>query len=101
MPSINTKITTSNAGIATHEDIFGIGGYVVISSGWDTQLTSTRINQIVPVSRRKVGMLVWDEDTRKHYRCSATGTINSTTDGGTWSVAETLDTSTTITGGTY
>lgn len=103
MPTISGKITTDNLGSSTHEDIYGVGGYVVVSSSWDSSqtLSSTRINQIIPIARRKVGMLVWDVDTRKHYRCNVTGTFNTTVDSGSWSAVELLDSNSNITGGTY
>lgn len=99
---LNEKITTANTLVGTHEDVNGIGGYHVIETGYSGVAPSLRINQIVPVARRKVGMLVWDVSTNRHYRCTATGTIGLTPDVGGWVVAEILDTSSPeINGGTY
>ena len=93
---ISTKLVTDNIAAGTHEDVYGIGGYVVIQSGWEpTQtLTSTRINQIVPQARRKIGMQVHDVDTRQEYECVSTGSPGNVSDTGIWKVRV-------ISGGTY
>lgn len=98
---LNEKIATSNTLVGTHEDVFGIGGYQVITTAYADTAPPFRLNQIVPFGRRKVGMLVWDTSTLKHYRCTAIGALSLGTDSGNWEAVELLDATTTITGGTY
>jgi len=86
MTTILETITTPLGSVATHEDIYGKGGYRVIeittvdgaawdsgNAHWDTTDAQVQeaINLLVPTSRRKVGMLCHDSTSGRYFRQSA------------------------------
>ena len=91
--SIGQTITTPLSSVATHEDIFGKGGYRVITittvdgaawdannAHWDTTDAQVQeaINLLVPTSRRKVGMLCHDSTSGRYFRQSGSATWTET-----------------------
>lgn len=60
---------------ATHEDVYGVGGYVALATGLTGSptllLIQQAINNQVVLARRKVGMLVFDATTSRYFRCTA------------------------------
>jgi len=87
--TILETITTPLGSVATHEDIFGKGGYRVITittvdgaawdagnAHWDTTDAQVQeaINLLVPTSRRKVGMLCHDSTSGRYFRQSGSAT---------------------------
>ena len=91
--SIGQTITTPLSNVATHEDIFGKGGYRVISittvdgAAWDANnahwgttdaQVQEAINLLVPTSRRKVGMLCHDSTSGRYFRQSGSATWTET-----------------------
>jgi len=61
---------------ATHEDIFGKGGYVAIETTTDKPL----INNHIQKERLKAGMLVYDNTQEKYYRCDSVALANPLND---------------------
>jgi len=91
--SIGQTITTPLSSVATHEDIFGKGGYRVITittvdgAAWDANnahwnttdaQVQEAINLLVPTSRRKVGMLCHDSTSGRYFRQSGSATWTET-----------------------
>jgi len=91
--SIGQTITTPLSNVATHEDIFGKGGYRVITitsvdgAAWDANnahwgttdaQVQEAINLLVPTSRRKVGMLCHDSTSGRYFRQSGSATWTET-----------------------
>ena len=90
---IGSTITTPLNSVATHEDIYGKGGYRVITittvdgaawdagnAHWDTTDAQVQeaINLLVPTSRRKVGMLCHDSTSGRYFRQSGSATWTET-----------------------
>lgn len=82
---ISSEITplVEGADHPTHVDIYGQGGFMAIDTteilpGADI---SVKISELVTFPRRKVGMLVFDINEQKYYRCTNVG--SESTDG-TW-----------------
>lgn len=78
----------------THEDVFGRGGFIVVTTGAFGTASSTELNLYVSQPRRKVGMRVHDVSTKQDYECVSVGTLGATPDDGVWKVFE-------LSGGTY
>lgn len=78
----------------THEDSFGRGGFQVVTTGAFLAASSSELNAVVPQTRRKEGMRVWDTSTSNEYICVSPGTVGISPDNGQWEVL-------TINGGTY
>jgi len=91
--TILETITTPLGSVATHEDIFGKGGYRVITittvdgAAWDANnahwgttdaQVQEAINLLVPTSRRKVGMLCHDSTSGRYFRQSGSATWTET-----------------------
>ena len=91
--SIGQTITTPLSNVATHEDIFGKGGYRVITittvdgvawdagnAHWGTTDAQVQeaINLLVPTARRKVGMLCHDSTSGRYFRQSGSATWTET-----------------------
>ena len=91
--SIGQTITTPLSNVATHEDIFGKGGYRVITittvdgAAWDANnahwgttdaQVQEAINLLVPTSRRKIGMLCHDSTSGRYFRQSGSATWTET-----------------------
>jgi len=91
---IPTRIEPQNSLGSTHVDTFGVGGFVVVSTGALVVASSAEVNAVVIQPRRKVGMRVHDTSTQQDYVCTATGTLGASPDDGAWAVL-------TIAGGTY
>lgn len=70
---IGETIKAALSAAPSHEDRFGRGGYVVVSSGFLTTASSEAINSEYPIGYQKAGMLVYDTDTGKEYRCTSPG----------------------------
>jgi len=66
MPVIQSIVSPLSGSVATHEDIYGKGGYVIIDTG---ETGKANINDWVTPSRRKEGMVVYDVNTDQHHRC--------------------------------
>ena len=62
--------TAAGDSYPTHEDVYGRGGYVSITTGGSGTATDAQINGRVVEDRRKTGMLVYDTSTAKYYRCT-------------------------------
>jgi hypothetical protein len=77
MPRILSILSPASDAMATHEDIAGKGGYVVIDTN-----SGSSINDLIPKNRRKVGMVVYDIHQLKHYRCA--GTLEGTETDDNW-----------------
>lgn len=86
---IAETIETPLSSVATHEDLFGKGGYRVVSittvggAAWDSNNASwgttdanvqEALNALVPTSRRKVGMLCFDATSSRYFRQSGSAT---------------------------
>jgi hypothetical protein len=87
---IGETIKAALSSAPSHEDRFGKGGYVVIASGLLTTATDSAINSAYPTGYQKAGMLIFDTDTQKEYRCTTPGSwqvVQAATgdiDGGTY-----------------
>lgn len=91
---ITARIEPQSSLGSTHVDSFGVGGFVVVSTGALGVASSAEVNAVVIQPRRKVGMRVYDTSTQQDYVCTAVGTLGASPDDGAWSVL-------TIAGGTY
>lgn len=78
----------------THEDRFGRGGFIVVTTGALLEASSGEINAQVPQPRRKVGMRIHDVSTAQDYECVSVGTLGASIDDGVWKVHV-------VSGGTY
>lgn len=83
MPLVQSIISTVSDSVATHEDIYGKGGYVIIDTG---ETGKTNINDWITPQRRKEGMVVYDINTTVHYRCL--GTTEGTNPDDNWELTD-------------
>lgn len=71
----------ANDAYSTHFDTYGQGGHRVITTTAASGGTATnaQIGAQIRLDRRKIGMLIYDTQTAKYYRCTATATDGSYT----------------------
>lgn len=68
MPKIlSTIIPDNNSSFPTHEDIYGKGGYVIVTTTIELPFITDHITPF----RRKEGMLAYDTTTQKFYQCAS------------------------------
>lgn len=89
MPAISGMITTNNAATATHDEVFGKGGFRSVTTGLTGGTPNdSQMNAQVPRARRKQGMLVYDISTARYMRCTNAGPEDpNQPDAGTWTEA--------------
>lgn len=78
----------------SHEDSYGRGGFIIVTTGALLEASSSEINAQVPQPRRKVGMRIYDTSTNQDYECVSVGTLGASPDNGVWKIHV-------ISGGTY